>query len=771
MMATTAGCLGYPRIGKARELKRALELYWQGRSTPDELERVASALRRENWLTMRDAGVDHLPSNDFSLYDHVLDMAVTLGVVPARYRAIEDPLDRYFAMARGRQDAATGIDVPAMEMTKWFDTNYHYIVPELEADQAFRLDGSKIFRELREARALGLRTRPVILGPCSFLLLSKLGSGMEPSRSRWSFLEPLLRLYEELFIRLAAEGVTDVQLDEPCLVLELDEQAQDLYELTFERLSRLAPRPKILLTTYFGPLRENLPLALRSGFEGLHVDVVRGEEDVEAILDGLPPSMSLSLGVVDGRNVWRTHLDIANEQVARFRTRFGADRLQVAPSCSLLHVPVDLSTEARLDPEIRPWLAFAAQKLGEVRALADAAGTPTPQNDAFASSRLAASSRRLSLRTRKPEVRARVSAIEPGMLRRASEFDARSEKQRARFALPPLPTTTIGSFPQTSDVRGARAAFRAGKATEAEYEAFLRAETRRCVEKQEALGLDVLVHGEFERTDMVEYFGEKLDGFAITENGWVQSYGSRCVKPPILFGDLTRPSPMTVPWSRYAQSLTNRPMKGMLTGPVTILQWSFVRNDLPREDTCRQIALVLRDELADLESAGLGMVQVDEPAIREGLPLRKRDWNTYLRWAVDAFRLATAGVRDETQIHSHMCYSEFGDILSSIAEMDADVLSMETSRSRMELLADFARFDYPNDIGPGVYDIHSPRVPTSTEMVDLLRLAARVVPPRRLWVNPDCGLKTRAWPEVERALAEMVAAARIARAELGGLPS
>jgi 5-methyltetrahydropteroyltriglutamate--homocysteine methyltransferase len=759
-----ATSLGYPRIGVDRELKKALESYWSRKTSADDLEAVARGLRSRHWLSMKAAGLDQVSSNDFSLYDHMLDMAAAVGAIPGRYRSVEDPLLRYFAMARGLQDRAVGLDVPALEMTKWFDTNYHYIVPELEPDQGFNLDPSKIVREIEEARALGLDPRPMIPGPMTFLMLSKLAPGAADDASTLSLLPRLLRVYEQLLALLAEKNVAWVQLDEPCLVLELDAPTKEAYRRALGRIASLPRRPRVLLTTYFGELRDNLSIATGSGLDGLHVDFVRAPDQLDAVLAALPTTMSLSAGVVDGRNIWRTDLDVAHARLRKAVKALGEERVMAATSCSLLHVPVDLSVERRIDDELKTWLAFATQKLTEVRALADAASSDAPSGAAFDAARAALESRRSSSRTRSPAVRARVSAIRDEMLRRAAPFSERSRKQQARFALPAFPTTTIGSFPQTSDVRAARASWRAGKTSDESYEAFLRAETRRCVEKQEAMGLDVLVHGEFERNDMVEYFGEKLEGFAFTENGWVQSYGSRCVKPPVLFGDVSRPLPMTVEWSRYAQSLTKKPMKGMLTGPVTILQWSFVRDDLPRSETCTQLALALRDEVTDLEAAGIAMIQVDEPAIREGLPLRRGDWGTYLQWAVDAFRLATSSVRDETQIHTHMCYSEFGDILEAIAKMDADVMSIETSRSKMELLHDFARFRYPNAIGPGVYDIHSPRVPTREEMSDLLAHAARVLPPGQLWVNPDCGLKTRGWPEVEEALTRMVEAATWARA-------
>jgi 5-methyltetrahydropteroyltriglutamate--homocysteine methyltransferase len=758
-----ATCLGYPRIGVARELKKALEGYWSKKSSPADLEATAEELRSRHWLAMKAAGLDHVPINDFSLYDQMLDMAVAVGAIPTRYRGIEDPLSRYFAMARGLQDSVARLDVPALEMTKWFDTNYHYIVPELELDQAFTLDASKLLRELDEARALGVVPRPVIAGPVSFLLLSKLAPGANPGASTLALLPALLCVYEELLALLAAKDVAWVQLDEPCLVLELDRSAKEAYEGALRKIASLARRPRVLLTTYFGELRENLAIATSSQLDALHVDLVRAPEQIDSVLAALPASMTLSAGVVDGRNIWRTDLDLAHAKLRRAVKALGESRVIAATSCSLLHVPVDLSVERKVDAELKTWLAFATEKLAEVRALADAGGSDAPTGAAFDAARAALLSRRSSSRTKAPAVRARALAVRDGMRRRSSPFPERSRKQQTKFGLPSFPTTTIGSFPQTGDVRAARASWRAGKMSAEAYDLFLKQEIRRCVERQEALGLDVLVHGEFERNDMVEYFGEQLQGFAFTENGWVQSYGSRCVKPPVLFGDVSRPLPITVEWSRYAQSLTKKPMKGMLTGPVTILEWSFVRDDQPRSETCMQLALALRDEVTDLETAGITMIQVDEPAIREGLPLRRGDWGTYLEWAVDAFLIATSSVRDETQLHTHMCYAEFGDILAAIAKMDADVISIETSRSKMELLHDFAKFHYPNAIGPGVYDIHSPRVPTVEEMFDLLARAARVLPPSQLWVNPDCGLKTRGWPEVEAALTGMVEAARRAR--------
>jgi 5-methyltetrahydropteroyltriglutamate--homocysteine methyltransferase len=762
-MSIEATCLGYPRVGAARELKKSLERFWSGKASAADLESTAADLRRRHWLAMKAAGIDQIPSNDFSLYDHVLDTAVMLGAIPARYQSVGDPLARYFAMARGLQDGAVGIDIPAMEMTKWFDTNYHYIVPEIELDQEFSLNADAILRDIDEARAIGIAPRPVILGPVSFVLLSKPAPGYPGTIVPISTVDALIPVYEKLLGLLAGHGVEWVQIDEPCLVVDLDRRGRGAYERALKQLSRAKVRPKLMLATYFGGLDDNISLAMNSGFDALHIDLVRAPEQLDPVLAAIAPTMALSLGLVDGRNIWRSDLDAMHAVVRRAIASVGASRVMVSPSCSLLHTPFDLANEKSLDAEVQSWLAFSEQKLREMRALADAATDESPHSADFEAARAALASRRSSTRTHNTAVRDRVSAIRPDMLVRSHAFPQRAIAQQERFGLPDFPTTTIGSFPQTADVRAARAAWRTQRMSDESYEAFLKDETSRCIAKQESLGLDVLVHGEFERNDMVEHFGERLDGFAFSENGWVQSYGSRCVKPPIIFGDVARPAAMTVEWSRYAQSLTNKPVKGMLTGPVTILQWSFVRDDQPRSITCAQIALALRDEVRDLEDAGIAMIQVDEPAIREGLPLRRKDRPAYLRWAVDAFRLATAGVRDETQIHTHMCYSEFGDILESVAALDADVLSVESSRSKMELLADFARVGYPNHVGPGVYDIHSPRVPTTAEMVGLLSRAAAVLRPAQLWVNPDCGLKTRAWPEVDASLAAMVEAARLAR--------
>ncbi len=753
--------LGFPRIGARRELKRALEAFWRGESSAEDLQVTAAGLRLKHWQLQRAAGADSVPVNDFSLYDHVLDAAFLFDAIPARYRALADadPLAGYFAMARGHQRG--GIDLHALEMTKWFDTNYHYLVPELQAEQTFALRGDKPVAEFLEAKAAGFDARPVLLGPVSFLLLAKSTDGSE----RLALLDALLPVYAELLAKLHAAGAGWVQLDEPCLTTDLDDDTRDAFVRAYAALTETI-RPKLLITTGFGALGDNLALASALPVDGLHVDLVRAPEQLAAVCAALPAGRVLSLGLVDGRNVWRCNLDNALVLARYAAAQRGPALLRLAPSCSLLHVPVDLDQEKSLDADLRSWLAFARQKIVELRVLADALDGKPEAEPALAEARDALEARRRSPKVNRPEVAARLAAIDANAARRASAYPQRAAAQQAVLGLPLYPTTTIGSFPQTLDVREARAKNKSGKLSDADYDAFLKAETERCVREQERIGLDVLVHGEFERNDMVEYFGEQLDGFAFTKLGWVQSYGSRCVKPPIIYGDVTRPAPMTVYWSAYAQSLTTRPMKGMLTGPVTVLQWSFVRDDQERARTCRQIALALRDEVTDLEAAGIKVIQIDEPAIREGLPLRRGDWAAYLGWAVECFRLSASGVRDDTQIHTHMCYSEFNDIIEAVAAMDADVISIETSRSRMELLDAFVKFHYPNAIGPGVYDIHSPRVPGVAEMVELLRKARDVLAPEQLWVNPDCGLKTRGWPETVAALEAMVEAARILRAEL-----
>ena len=752
--------LGFPRIGARRELKRALESHWRGDTDAAQLQQTARELRQRHWRLQKDAGADVVPVNDFSLYDHVLDTAFLFDAIPDAYRALadRDPLAGYFALARGVQKG--GVDLRALEMTKWFDTNYHYLVPELHRDQQFRLRGDKPVAEFLEARALGFEARPVLLGPVSFLLLSKSVDGSD----RLALLDNLLPAYAALLAQLKQAGAEWIQIDEPCLVLDQDADDHAAYRKAYAALEKTA-RPKLLLTTYFGALDDNLALAAALPVDGLHVDLVRGKQQLDAVLKALPNGWVLSLGLVDGRNVWRSNLDDALILAKYASGHLGTDKLWLAPSCSLLHVPVDLANEKSLSPDLHSWLSFARQKIQELRVLGDALQGAAGAEAALEEARERLASRRSSARVHKPEVALRLAALSEASARRASAYPVRRALQQATLALPAYPTTTIGSFPQTLEVREARAKNKSGCLSEADYDAFLAAETERCVRFQEAIGIDVLVHGEFERNDMVEYFGEQLEGFAFTKLGWVQSYGSRCVKPPILFGDVARPLPMTVRWSQYAQSLTDKPMKGMLTGPVTVLQWSFVRDDQSRARTCRQIALALRDEVTDLEAAGIGVIQIDEPAIREGLPLRQRDWKAYLDWAVECFRITASGVDDATQVHTHMCYSEFNDIMEAVAAMDADVISIETSRSRMELLDAFVKFRYPNEIGPGVYDIHSPRVPDEAEMLELLRKARAVLAPEQIWVNPDCGLKTRGWPETRAALTAMVAAAKQMRAD------
>lgn len=753
--------LGFPRIGRRRELKRALEAYWKGDATSAELLDTAATLRQRHWQLARDAGADSVPVNDFSLYDHVLDAAVALDAIPARYRNLHDAdaLAGYFAMARGHQRG--GHDLRALEMTKWFDTNYHYIVPELHAGQVFHARPEKAMAEYRQAVAAGHAARPVLLGPVTFLLLSKTVDGSHPL----GLLDALLPAWLGLVDALVAEGAEWIQVDEPALVLDLEVGARDAFRRVYEALAAHSPA-KILLATYFGGLESNLGLATSLPVAGLHVDLARAPAQLDAVLDALPDGRVLSAGLVDGRNVWLSDPATLLPRLETLRTRVAGDRLWIAPSCSLLHVPIDSAEEKQLPGDVAQWLSFARQKITELRQYANAVSGDAKAVQALAGQREIVAQRLTSPEVVRADVRARVRGLTPQFSQRRSGYAHRAAVQRERFGLPALPTTTIGSFPQTDDLRTARAAFRSGKLDAAAYDERLRDEVRRAVSFQEKAGLDVLVHGEPERNDMVEYFGEQLSGYAFTKYGWVQSYGSRCVKPPIIYGDVARPTPMTVEWSSFAQSLTERPMKGMLTGPVTMLQWSFVRDDLPRADVCRQIALALRDEVHDLERAGIGIVQIDEPALREGLPLRRADWQAYLAWAVEAFRITAGGTSDSTQVHTHMCYSEFNDIIEAVAAMDADVISIETSRSRMELLEAFTRFRYPNGIGPGVYDIHSPRVPAEAEMADLVARALQVLEPEQLWINPDCGLKTRGWKEVGDALKGMVAVARAARERL-----
>jgi len=761
---TTTHTLGFPRIGARRELKFALEAYWKGESSREALMRTGAQLRRRHWQDQ--AGIDLVPVGDFSFYDQMLDMSFTLGNLPERVRGFHgDALDNYFRVARGRSAEGAEAHAPccggvaAGEMTKWFDTNYHYIVPEFDAATQFRLDASRLLEQLAEARAQGVQAKPVIVGPVTYLALGK----SKDDSDRLALLPRLLPVYAQLLDALADQGVEWVQVDEPLLVTELDANWQHAFNTAYHQLK--TSRSRILLATYFGQLQENMYLAANLPVAGLHIDAINGRDEVLPLLGMLPTHKVLSLGVINGRNIWKTDLADVLDWLEPVAERLGG-RLWIAPSCSLLHVPVDLASEQKMDGELKSWLAFALQKLEELRVLATALREGrVAVKEALAANRAALQARRSSPRVHDPEVQAAAAGIAAHLGQRTSSYEARAAKQAALLRLPPYPTTTIGSFPQTAEIRHARSEFKAGRLDAAGYQAAMRAEIARSVREQEALGLDVLVHGEAERNDMVEYFGEQLEGYAFSQFGWVQSYGSRCVKPPILFGDISRPRPMTVEWTRYAQSLTAKPMKGMLTGPVTILNWSFVRDDQPRAASCRQLALAIREEVVDLEKAGVRVIQIDEAALREGLPLRRSQWQAYLGWAVEAFRISANGVRDETQIHTHMCYSEFNDIIGSIAQMDADVITIETSRSDMELLDAFEDFDYPNEIGPGVYDIHSPNIPTQAHIEQLMRKAAERIPARRLWVNPDCGLKTRQWAEVLPALRNMVAAAQVLRTE------
>lgn len=755
--------LGFPRIGAQRELKFALEAYWRGDLEPDALDQIGRELRQRHWRQQADAGLDFVTVGDFSWYDTVLDMTALLGAVPSRFSWQGSRVDRdtLFRMARGR--APQGEPALACEMTKWFDTNYHYIVPELHAGQHFQIASDKLFDEVREARAAGHRVKPVLLGPLSWLWL---GKSRQAGFDKLELLDALVPVYSRILERLGALDVEWVQIDEPILALDLPPAWRQAFEASYAVLGRNGP--KRLLTTYFGPLRENLQLACGLPVDGLHVDAVRGRGELEQVADWLADHKVLSVGIIDGRNVWRGDLTAHLACLERIRVRRGQP-LWLAPSCSLLHVPIDLRQETELDPGIRNWLAFAVQKLEELTLLRTALDQGVEQvAEALAENRAAVEERRRSERIHRPAVQQRLAALTPEQGARRTPYAERARLQQERLRLPRFPTTTIGSFPQTSEIRTLRQEHRQGKLDTPTYTARLREEVDKVIRWQEDIGLDVLVHGEAERNDMVEYFGEQLEGFAITRHGWVQSYGSRCVKPPILYGDVSRPAPITVEWIRHAQSRTRRPVKGMLTGPVTILNWSFVRDDQPRSTTAWQLALALRDEVQDLEQAGIRIIQIDEAALREGLPLRRSEQAAYLEWAVQAFRLTASGVDNGTQIHTHMCYADFNDIIDAIAAMDADVITIESSRSRMELLQAFEDFEYPNAIGPGVYDIHSPNIPEIDAMVHAVRAAARHIDPDRLWVNPDCGLKTRSWAEVEPALRNMVEAARRLRNTIRG---
>lgn len=754
--------LGYPRIGSNRELKKACEQYWSGKISVEELIKTGHSIRQQNWQIQKNAGIDLIPSNDFSFYDQVLDMSLTVGAIPERYHEVilnnkKTELDLYFAMARGYQK--DGLDITAMEMTKWFDTNYHYIVPEFHKNQKFKLFSTKVIDEFNEAKHSGFVTKPVIIGAVSYLLL---GKEKEADFDRLDLIKNLLPVYIDILNKLKDYGVEWVQFDEPFLALDLSDKAKEAFQYVYAEIRKAFPHIKIIIANYFDCFGDNLDLALSLPVNVLHLDLVRCPKQLDDILesDKLSPRIQLSLGVVDGRNVWKNDFENSLSLINKAIRKIGKDRILIAPSCSLLHSPCDLDFETDLNPEIKQWFAFAKQKLDEIVTLKQLADGDQNAAKKLEENVLANTNRRTSNLVHNEKVKERVLAITDKYAQRKSEFSNRKETQHKALNLPLFPTTTIGSFPQTAEVRAWRAKFKKGELNEQQYETLLKEEIEKTIRWQEEIGIDVLVHGEFERNDMVEYFGEQLDGFVVTKNGWVQSYGSRCVKPPIIYGDVYRPNAMTVFWSAYAQSLTKQYVKGMLTGPVTILQWSFVRNDQPRSQTCTQIALAIRDEVSDLEKAGIKIIQIDEPAIREGLPLRKADWQNYLQWAVRAFRISSSGVKDETQIHTHMCYSEFNDIIQNIADMDADVITIECSRSQMELLDAFAEFKYPNEIGPGVYDIHSPRVPSKAEMVNLLEKAQAVIPASQLWVNPDCGLKTRHWEETKKALIEMVNAAR-----------
>lgn len=760
-MVTTHN-LGFPRIGAKRELKFALENYWKGQSSRDALKALGVQLRERHWEDQ--ARLDFAPVGDFSFYDQVLDMSFTLGNLPERVRDFHgNVLDNYFRVARGR--SAQGADdhaaccggVAAGEMTKWFDTNYHYIVPEFDANTQFKLDPTRFIEQLAQARALGVKAKPVIIGPVTYLWLGK----AKDDSDKLALLPRLLPAYAALLDHFTAQGVEWVQIDEPVLVTELDAKWRDAFVTAYDALA--ARRVRVLLATYFGQLQENLDLACKLPVDGLHVDAINAREEITEVTKRLPDASVLSVGAINGRNIWKTDLHAALDWLEPLHASLG-DRLWIAPSCSLLHTPVDLNSEQKLDAGIKSWLAFALQKLDELTVLAGALNHGRASvADALAANAAAIESRRNSSRVHNPAVKAAIAKIDAALGKRVSAYAQRAGKQSALLGLPAFPTTTIGSFPQTGEIRHARSQFKSGELDQAGYKSAMEREITRAVKEQEALGLDVLVHGEAERNDMVEYFGEQLDGYAFSQFGWVQSYGSRCVKPPILFGDISRPKAMTVEWTKYAQSQTAKPMKGMLTGPVTILNWSFVRDDQPRSVSCQQLALAIREEVLDLEKAGVRVIQIDEAALREGLPLRQSQWGEYLQWAVESFRITANGVQDETQIHTHMCYSEFNDIIASIADMDADVITIETSRSDMELLDAFDDFNYPNQIGPGVYDIHSPNIPTQEHIVNLMKKAAERIPAERLWVNPDCGLKTRAWEEVIPALTNMVAAARTLR--------
>lgn len=754
--------LGYPRIGANRELKKATESYWKNLSSIEDLENTAKEIRLKNWNDQKNSGIKYIPSNDFSLYDQTLDMIALLGAIPERFNHDKSSFidnNLYFAMARGMQ--RNGVDVTAMEMTKWLDTNYHYIVPEFYENQNFKISSNKIFDHYQEALNNNITTRPVILGPISFLILGKSVDGS----NKFNLLNNLLKTYKELFNKFNEIGISDIQIDEPCLVTDLDADIKSLYIETYNNINEFRGNVDIHLATYFDSLDNNCDTAFSLNTKSVHIDLVRAGDQLEIALKAIKDNQYLSLGVVNGRNIWINDFEKSISLVNKAIDKLGKDRVIIAPSCSLLHCPVDLDNESDLDNELKSWMSFAKQKLNEISIIA-AACDAQDVNDAISENKIAINNRKTSSRINNEEVKNRVASNDPKLIIRGSEFSVRQKIQKSKIELSLLPTTTIGSFPQTKDVRKKRADYKASRISKEEYQEFLEQQIISAIKYQEEIDLDVLVHGEFERNDMVEYFGEKLSGFCFTKNGWVQSYGTRCVKPPVIFGDVCRPNPMTVDWTIFAQKQTSKIVKGMLTGPITILQWSFVRDDQPRKDTARQIAFAIRDEVVDLEKAGIKMIQIDEAALREGLPIRKKDWQNYLDWAVESFKISSCGVKDETQIHTHMCYSEFNDIIKSIANMDADVISIETSRSQMELLDAFIDYKYPNEIGPGVYDIHSPRVPSIDEIEILIKKALDVLDVSQIWINPDCGLKTRDWPETKTALENMVKAAKNIRKKI-----
>jgi 5-methyltetrahydropteroyltriglutamate--homocysteine methyltransferase len=755
--------LGFPRMGRNRELKKALENFWAGVIPKEELLEIGEKIRFENWILQKEIGIQQIPSNDFSFYDHMLDMVVLLGAVPARFNEDIGPIDleTYFAMAQG---AETGKfqGLPPLEMTKWFNTNYHYLVPEISPNSCFQKNSEKIISESEQSKKIGIKTKPVVVGPLSFLLLSKSEIvGFSPIEK----IDQIVPVYKSILEELVSFGVEWIQMDEPCLVQDMDDHIRGIYQRVFNEIGTCIKRPKIILTTYFDSLENNLPIALDSPFEAIHLDLTTHSVQLESALKSANPDKIISLGIVNGRNVWKTDFQKAAILIRKAAEILSPDRIMISPSCSLLHVPQDLNQETKLIPEVGTKLAFGKQKLDEIVKL-----TQWVNEFAFKSEQEVISflPRHQEPRMTKENlgVKEKIKHISQAMMTRKSSFPIRKEKQNRKLKLPLLPITTIGSFPQTKLIRNARKRLSKNEISETDYENFIKKEIVHTLRFQEEIGVDVLVHGEFERNDMVQYFAEQMDGIAFTQNGWVQSFGSRYVRPPIIYGDVSRPKPMTVGWSRFAQSQTTKPVKGMLTGPITILNWSYVRDNQPIEETCRQIALAIRDEVSDLEEAGIGIIQIDEPAMREGLPLHRKDWDAYLTWSVECFKICTGGVKDETQIHTHMCYSEFNDIIQAIAALDADVISIEAARSRMELLKAFSDFQYPNDIGPGVYDIHSPHIPSEQEIYELLKEAIKVLSAEQIWVNPDCGLKTRLWEEVEPALKAMVAATRQLRKEI-----